>query len=380
MKKQITILILLFFSSLLTWSQSYFVKTDIPCDKELLKKTPGRWMPTSKTLRAKASKQQEQEIIKRLDPIHQWVFNIYRSPMAFDAVTSFYSVDDHFASQLKIERDQYGAHESYVNGTPTIPYSYSVGFCAYHCGRNNYEIMRGAGCENGTNMSVTINSLGPLTTLPHLSDFDAETMRIDNRPIRMMYVLSGKKWKGYDLYVSQTGLTTYYVLLHRDGILPYIPVTRKEYLDRSIQCLQKFFDKTIKASENPEGLAALMDKKEKDEQVRKLQKHRDDVLKYYRDELEATTKAGLLDTPAIIFGGIMNMHTSYPIFIAQDKGGIMLVTENPAYMKKDLPKYIPQLIVYSMWDGEDGPDPALNPYHLYYQNFPIEKLQAMIDK
>jgi hypothetical protein len=33
-----------------------------------------------------------------------------------------------------------------------------------------------------------------------------------------------------------------------------------------------------------------------------------------------------------------------------------------------------------MWNGEDGPDPALNPYHLYYKDFPIEKLQAMIDK
>lgn len=333
-----------------------------------------------KTLYAKTSKQQEQEIIKRLNTIHQWVFNIYRSPMAFDAKPSFSTNDDHFASQLKIERDQYGVSQSFVNGTPTIPYSYSAGFCAYHCGRNEHEIMRGAGCENGTFIDVNINSLVSITLLQHNNDIDAETMRIDNRPIRMMHVLSGKKWKGYDLYVSQTGLSTYYVLLHRDGELPYIPVTRKQYLDRIIQCLQKFFDKTIKASENPEGLASLMDKKEKDEQVRKLQKYRDDVLKYYRDEVEATTKAGLLDTPAVIFDGIMNMNTSYPIFIAQDKGGRLLVTENPAYIKKDLPKYIPQLIVYSMWDAKDGPDPAMNPYKIYYQDFPIDKLKAMIDK
>ena len=96
--------------------------------------------------------------------------------------------------------------------------------------------------------------------------------------------------------------------------------------------------------------------------------------------MDATTKAGLLDSPAVIWGGMMQMETQYPIFITQADGGRLLVTENPAYIKKGLPKYIPQMIVYSMWNAEDGPDPALNPYHLYYKDFPIEKLQAMIDK
>jgi hypothetical protein len=45
-----------------------------------------------------------------------------------------------------------------------------------------------------------------------------------------------------------------------------------------------------------------------------------------------------------------------------------------------LPKYIPQLMIYSCWDCRCGPDQSLNPYKLYEENFPIEKLQAMIDK
>jgi len=300
--------------------------------------------------------------------------------MAFDAKPAFSTGDHAFASQFKIERNQYGTRSSPVGGIPTTSYEYSAGFCAYHCGRNTYEIMRGAGCETGTNINVTTNSLDLFFIGNHLEDFSAEIMRVDNRPIKMTYVLSGIKWKGYDLYVSERGLTSYKILLHRDGMLPYIPVTRKQYLDRSIECLQKFFDKTIKSSENPEGLATLMDKKEKDEQVKKLQKFRDDVLKYYNDELAATTKAGLLDSPAIIFGEMMHMHTQYPVFMTQADGGRMLVTENPAYFKKDLPKYIPQLIVFSMWDAKDGPDPEMNPYKLYYKDFPIEKLKAMIDK
>jgi hypothetical protein len=337
-------------------------------------------MPSGRFLNATISKQQEQEIVNRLNVIHQWVFNIYRSPMAFDAIPAFSTSDQDFASLLKIERDQYGIRSSSVGGTPTTSYGYSAGFCAYSCGRDDHEIMQGAGCETGTNISVTTNSLNSIFIGTNLDDFYAEIMRIDNRPIKMMCVSSGIKWKGYDLYVREKGSTEYRVLLHREGMVPYIPVTRKQYLDRSIECCQKFFDKVIKSYENPEGLATLMDKKERDEQIKKQQKLRDDVLKYYHDTLDATTKAGLLDSPAIIFGRIADMHTSYPIFVTQAESGSMLVTENPAYFKNDLPKYIPQLIVFSMWDAKNGPDPAMNPYKLYYQDFPIEKLQTMIDK
>ncbi|HEX2523285.1 MAG TPA: hypothetical protein VHP35_14275 [Terriglobia bacterium] len=35
------------------------------------------------------------------------------------------------------------------------------------------------------------------------------------------------------------------VLIHRNGILPYIPVTRKQYLDHSIQHLTEIFDTVL---------------------------------------------------------------------------------------------------------------------------------------
>jgi hypothetical protein len=379
MKKQLTILLLFLFNCAFIYGQT-FVKTDIPCDKELLKKTPGRWMPLGKVFfRATISKQQQQEIEKRLNPIHQWVANIYPSPMAFDAKPFFSAVDRAFASQLEIERDQYGTRSSPVGGIPTISSEYSAGFCAYHCGRTNYEIMPGAGCETGTSVNVTTNTLDQLLIGKHLEDFEAEIMQVDNRPIKMMYVSSGIKWKGQDIYIPRKGSGYYFVLLHRDGMLPYIPVTRKQYLDKSIECLQKFFEKIIKSYENPVGLPSLMDKKEKDKQVKIQQKFRDDVLKYYNDELAATTKAGLLDSPAVVFDGMLSMSTQYPIFTTQAEGGNLLVIENPAYFKKDLPKYIPQLIIFSMWNAKDGPDPEI-PYKFYYQDFPIEKLKAMIDK
>lgn len=348
------------------------MKTTVPCNKELLLNTPGVWMPVRRDFNATVSKQQ-QELLNRLTVIQKLVNNIYPSPMAFDADQYFFAYDNNFATQLKIESSAYGPKYSYVNGASGIYFGFRVKFCAYHCGREPNEIMLGRGGEDGTDIKVQINSLDPFFT-PITDNMYKEDMRIDGRPIKMMPVLWEKKWKGYDVYSPESGSSEVLILLHREGILPYIPVTRKQYLDRSIASWQRYYDNGIKAYDE---VAALMDKKQKDENIKQQQKQRDDIIKYYQDELVATTKAGLLDTPAIVQGLFIY---SEPIFTTSEAGGRMLVTENPVYFKKDLPKYIPQLIIYRMWNAKDGPDPSLNPYKLYNEDFPIEKLQAMIDK
>lgn len=376
MKKQITILLLFLFSFLFAWSQGKYIKTTTPCNNELLKKTPGRWMPIDRFTWDKISKPEEQEILKRLETIQKMAFAVYPEPMAYDAMQGVALYKKDFASQLKLEKTAYRINRTDINGFPTIFYEYFVKFCFYFCGRDSYEIIRGAGCETGTNLVVTINTLGPLFKPLLLDDFNAEVMRIDGRPVQVMPYLQGKL-QGYDFYNLEGGDNPKLVLLHRAGQLPYIPVTRKQYLDRSIACLQRMLENYIKAYENPEGLNLLMDKKERDEQIKKMQKYRDGVLKYYNDEMEATTKAGLLDSPAVV-NGFLEQSTKIPIFTTIENGSNQLVTENPAYFKKDLPKYIPQIIICTM-RYEEGWLPEINPYRLYEQDFPIEKLQAMID-
>lgn len=357
------------------------MKTTTPCDKELLKKTAGDWKKIGTANHATVTKRQQEEIVKRLDVIHRWAVDIYPSPLGFDATAGYSIADQSFAAQVKIERPYKGEiRTSPAGGTPTLRYSYAAGFCDYHCGRNAYELMRGRGCEGASFIAATMNSLEPFFLRSQLDDFYADIMQIDGRPIRMMPVIKEQKWKGFDLYNPEGGSGVKMILLHREGMLPYIPVTRKQYLDRSIECLQLFYAKVIKGYEQPEGLTLLMDKKDLEDEKKKQQKIRDNVIKYYQDEVNATTKAGLLDAPAIIFGDIMSMYTQHPIFITQADGGKMLVTENPAYIKKELSKTIPQLIVYSWWDGQRGPDPVMDPVKLYDKYFPIEKLQAMIDK
>src|SRR4030095_5567251 len=326
MGKQTTIIFFFLFNYAFAWSQDHWMKTTTPCDKELLLKTPGEWMKPGFGYHATVSKQQLQEIENRLKVIHQFVYNIYPLPMAFDAVWGHFTTDENFASQIKIETIQDRSRNSFINGIPTILYSYHVKFCSYHCGREANEIMRGRGCEAGTSVNVVMNNLEGFFYRLLIDDDNMDIMRIDGRPIRMTPVLKGK-WKGYDLYSPESGSGLSMVLLHREGMLPYIPVTRKQYLDRSIESLRRFFEKGLKSAEKPEGLGVLMDKQERDEQVTRYKKFRDDVLKYYADELDATTKAGLLDSPAVIFGGFMQILTQYPIFMTQAEGGRLLVTE-----------------------------------------------------
>jgi hypothetical protein len=368
MKKQITILILVFFNCLSAWSQR-FVKTTTPCNDELLKKTPGRWLKPGTAFYAKVSQQQQKEIQTRLDAIHQLLFNIYPSPMALDAYWSGKTDDLEFGSQLKIVRSPNARIDGLeVNGTPTIYCNYFAKFCGYGCGRVPNEMRKGL-TEDGTYMDVYINRLENCFLHKITDNPLIEAMRVDGRPIKLMPVRKGK-WKGYDVYYPEQGSGLKTVLLHRQGMLPYIPVTRKQYLDRCIEYLPQFFDSMMKPS------PWIIDKKEHDEQIKKMQKIKDDVLKHYKDELQATTSAGLLDSPAFIKVPIGNISTTEPIFITEVSGGTLLVTENPAYMKKDLPKDIPQFMVFTL-EADPG---AMEPYKAIDENFPIEKLQAMIDK
>jgi hypothetical protein len=244
--------------------------------------------------------------------------------------------------------------------------------------------MKGYPREEGAIVKVVANDLNDVL---QGNQGGIEGMQIEGRYIRMMETIKGK-WKGYSQYQLDKGSDITMILLHRGGMLPYIPVTRKQYLDLSIIYFNKFYDKSIAEFERTDSLYAKLytdmgkkpDWESRKEQKEKLRKQKKDVLKYYQDELTATIAAGLSNSPAIVSGGMCNIVTTYPIFTSEAEGGKMLVTENPAYFRKDLPKYIPQLFVLTFDKYDWAFIPKKEPITLMEENFPIEKLQAMIDK
>jgi hypothetical protein len=250
-------------------------------------------------------------------------------------------------------------------------------FGKYGCVYNdNHKMMRGLPSEDVEGFSVYANKF---TFLQESAFYE---MNIDGRKIQMMPVVKGT-WKGYTLYTPETGSGKTMVVLHRDGMLPYIPVTRKQYLDRSIISLANMFDKMIAdIDENAKKLidAGLTDPQTLKKNKENYQKQKKDVLQHYNDELAATAAAGLLDAPAVIPLIIGDTDPSRPIFTTEEAGGRLLVTENLAYMRKDLPKYIPQFFVLTFEEASWTPSQKKDPLKLVEENFPIEQLQAMIDK
>lgn len=370
MKKQLTIFFLQFicFSS---WSQN-FIKSTVPCNDALMQKTPGRWIKYQNTSFATLNKVLMAEMMKRLEDIQLLMLKTYPTPVGVDA--AWYpglSDEELFSSQLKFSKTSDGGSKyDFVNGIPVVTSFYACGFFKYTCGREPYEIRTGYPGETTTHLFAYTNNLKAFFLAAQLGSELGEAMRIDGRPIRMMPTIKGT-WKGYPLYSPESGSVANIVLLHRDGMLPYIPVTRKQYLDCCIDYVDKFYEPNIKS------LELITDKQQRDEMVKNYQKQKESQLKHYKDELEATTKAKLLDSPAIIPSYIFEIGNN-PIFSTEETSGHMLVTENPAYIRKDLPKYVPQFIVMAWscgdWKPQQDVCKAVNEY------FPIEKLQAMIDK
>jgi hypothetical protein len=345
-------------------------------------------------------KAQQPEALLRMDAMHKLLLEAYPQPIAMDGRWGRDLYVGTFAEDV-----------NYKNGIPVCNYMYRCTFCSHRCVQNQPKEV--SVCADVYNYFwVYVNQLGELQ-----SDLRIDTMTINGRKVYLLNPLVGS-WKGYDLY-GRPGEKFSCVLLSRKGESPFTPVTRKQYLDYSIPWLNKFFDEMIKSSpsmpvrsleeqetkkqkdlakieadykNNPKVREAVRknfldtyktDQQRREETVSIMIKMKKDGINRYEKELEKTKADNLLDAPAEIYSPF-TVTDNTPIFATGPQGGKMLVTANPAYIRKDLPKYVPQfMIVYWKWvsdwpkyGGEQG---------AYYKkmletNFPIEKLQAMIDK
>jgi hypothetical protein len=209
--------------------------------------------------------------------------------------------------------------------------------------------------------------------------------RIDGRPIKRKMFAAGN-WKGYEMMTSVGGIyanpaSEHYVLISRDGKLPYIPVTRKQFLDRAIQYITRYYEELIQTTiQNNQDLPVQirLSQEELNKQKDQYIISKNEALKKLKDAMEKTTKDGLLDAPAVVRIDPLLMNEG-PVFQSEADGGCMLTTENPNYFRKDLPKYVPQFFVIELMPG-DPKHNNLNFRNSIEENFPVEKLKAMIDK
>ncbi|MEP6617514.1 MAG: hypothetical protein ABJA57_13080, partial [Ginsengibacter sp.] len=389
MKKQIIIL-------LLTLTTASYLYAQEPCNDDVIMNTTGKWIrskanpyvPTEKT---SFTKTQELAIAARMEEMYKMMLKVIPVPMGLDGDWRYRNYDDRFASKVKYFTTQDGRVEmEFVKLNHLSGYDCIWHFCDFGCYAG--KIVGGYPCDGTANIIVTVNHFGALLT----GELAENDVLIDGQVIKSKETVQGS-WKGYDLmWEGGPGRGYRRVLIHRKGELPYTPVTRKQYLDRALIYLNKFYDNMIKSSDqvpmrslgeqealknktldeykknygsDPKKLKSAVDyflmsyqtdQQRRDDQMKIIVKNKNAELKNIQDELEKTTKEGLLDSPAIVTGGHSGVfNPGAPVFSTEEEGGSMLVTENLKYLRKDLANDVPQFIVlYWQW-GDSKPDKNL---------------------
>src|SRR5258705_3585656 len=368
------IFILLFLSLHASAQNAKFpkLKTSVPCSQEFLDNYKGKWLIPDKTLLNSPNNNYSQAAMKRITDIHELIKQVYPEPVGSDAYWSGSYTKTDFGYTIKYVTQDGNTQMEYVKPGQVEGWRYGMQLFAWACSEHANEMWNGYPDAGGGN-AITVNA----NYLPVLTGefMDDDGWTIDGRPIKRKMPVIGK-WKGYDVMATNGGYyadqnNEWFILITRQGMLPYIPVTRKQYLDKSIAYTTKFYDRMIASNEQ------IPDKTERDETRNRYLNTKNNTLKKLQDELEKTRKDGLLDDPAVVRPDPLLMNEG-PVFLSESAGGVMLITENPNYFRKDLPAYMHQWFVLSWGWGTKKWKPVFK--KAIEENFPIEKLKAMIDK
>ena len=423
MKKYFIIIILIGFQ-FSSGSQGKIIKTTTPCNDEVLFKTPGKWfidyggMVDNGSEHIPFNKMQVNETVKRMNAVRDMLTKIIQEPMGVDPAWHHSIGRGSFGEQVKYAKNSQGIlNQEAIVEKPVASYGFICGFFRLACNPNNlHEIWRGYPGETNTWFVVGANGIGNVAIE---INGNTKEMLIDGYPVHLREPLK-EKFEGYEIFNCKPNVfpgirnDAWRILIHRKGELPYIPVTRKQYIDQAIIYLTQFYDnaindfkqapmRSIEEQEteknqivekmkkdlawNPTAMKSSIDnylagyKTEQEvrkEQLKNLVKDKEAVLQHYRDELDETAKQGLLSSPAIIPLIIYAAESHEPLFV-EENIGYMVVIENAKYMRKDLPKYVPQILTVKMGFDEYW-KPQADVSKIILEKFPFEKLHEMIDK
>jgi hypothetical protein len=284
---------------------------------------------------------------------------------------------------------------SYIPDGP-VPYEFSSLYFTYYCNDNLKKILLGG--ETGNWIYVYFNHLAWFC----YKEVDDWNINDDGRMIRV-YTLPPKvgKWKGMTLYAPHTNEFDRAVVIAHDGKLPWHSLTQKQYLtglknkwqtelqkqmnsyDENEEKMKKEIDK-VSNSTSPQApkIKQQLEQQLKDFQAKK-EGYKSSSRKFYDEEIKyidnyfANASAETLEQVAII-DPKYNALKFRGTFGDEDNGGTKLIAVGAKYFNKDLPRYVPQFMVL-YWRWTEDPV-SLRFKEQFEENFPLEKLKAMIDK
>lgn len=293
---------------------------------------------------------------------------------------------------------------SFVSNGP-VPSSFDCYVFTYYCNSNINRILLGD--EASAVCTINFNGYGN-SFCQDIYQWDTH----DDGKMISIYQLPEAigKWKGLTIYEPKMGAGTpglpkdRAVVIGHNGEMPWHVLTQKQYLTGYKNWLLKNKKEQLESSDSylakmkqniadmqaskglsPEEKKRVVQKSEqalKDFQDNTMQKTASAAEKIYNDGVKPvneyldTATAETLAQPAIL-GKNGIVFKGY--FAKQGEPGIKLISFTPKYFNTALPRYMPQFIVlYWRWSTREPS--SFKFAKEMEENFPVEKLKALIDK
>lgn len=233
---------------------------------------------------------------------------------------------------------------SYTTDGP-LPYTFNSLYLNYYCNNNFRKIILGD--ETGNWYHVFVNHYNWFCTM--LGEWDYK----GNGKKTTIFLLPPKvgTWKGRTLYAPLTPkANTRAIVLAHEKKLPWHSLSRKEYL----LGLKYYLQQTLIKYSNPNA-----------------RKEMDEIDAYITGSTEAS-----LQQPAVV--PARNGLRFNGKWEDEEQGGSRVVTFSSTYWNKNLPRYAAQFMIL-FWYWDDDPV-SLSIRKQFEENFPLEKLKALVDK
>ncbi|HSU27148.1 MAG TPA: hypothetical protein VLJ68_02125 [Chitinophagaceae bacterium] len=326
---------------------SVFAQPLQPCNDELIMAINGKW-----TKRPDGSGIPAQAIV-RLEKMQSIVQAAYAAPKGIEP--RWYQPST--------------KNPLFPNGPQ--PYQLTSGFFEYYCNKN-VQKMRLAG-ETGTWFYIYTNQFKLFV------DEDI-FFSIQYQPVYRIRKKTGEI-RGFPVYEGMDNRNTntghHYsraIIITRNGQMPYLVVTKKEYLTAYLERLKKENPKHLALFEKMPQPSSAADKQRRAEDLERLKKLFEDQEKPARDLLSILSESEG-STPAIVDD---NYADQFKGFVPEEKGGRILVRLNPSYFDLKLPKYMPQFLI-AYWMCDLG-TPQNYWREQVEKNIDLNALQSLLDK
>jgi hypothetical protein len=285
-------------------------------------------------------------------------------------------------------------------GDPLLPgwpvaYNFNSLYFCWFCSKEIHKLALSD--ETGTWVWVHVNNWGWFFgDRPKEKDLKVDGAFIYNMPAKV------GTWKGFDLYQSTIDPSNRCIVLGRRGALPFRPVTQEEYLNSVRAFLQEEKKPTgpspeqqaaddekeidrIQNSPNikPELKQAMLKGIRERQQMQARSNSAAIISRAFDDQITVidnylrNTPASQLRQPAILPRQGRSLFDGN--FTTEQNGGLMKVTVNRDYLDRRLPGYRPQfMVLYWSWEKKNAA--SMNFKEQFESDFPVERLQSILDR